>query len=942
MKRNNMKKLAVLTLAVLFSLIATAGEPMATMKYVTNQVNRLDGRIDAVPDFTDVTNIVIETAKEEIGALGLADTNFVKTVISNKRDKSDMNVYVSGAAFNISKIDSDYPADSPFVCYPAKVSETPSSYVWLLVDKNGNVKKSSEAYDTQTALMTAKTAIFNYGTNTYTVAATDRVADYPFIYTGNGSGITEFAKVPFGNLATKATTLEGYGITNAVTKAELSAKESKVATGTYVPSIAFIPLYDGSLEGSQLVKGCWLTNVVLNTANGYPQSLTVHLNGTICGRVFDNEEIALTSENPTLNEAKATIEDESGKYYLLYSTELPSDVLARPYKGFVYIYRLNPTAQMTMYSFTECRDLSRVVSEVDTKPYKNHDKSLITSKAVYDATSDKLKLTGGELKGSLTFNNRDLNSLLGWEYPKYTLFGPRYIETGLAKFTGASKDEDAYYFAGMGVCEPDITDTKFKYPAALWVQRLSINDPRIREKWVYDQYGVAYEKMVSSNDIPQTVTDTRLAFPTNSSGVMLGGTLARTEDITTAITNKADKANTLAGYGITDAVPLVEDVNSNNTAVTIGSRKSGEPVGKYSLAYGDEVTASAIYSHAEGYKTTSTNEYSHAEGYETDAFGYASHAEGLFTSATGTVSHAEGQETNADGRGSHAEGKKTTSSGQYSHAEGGDTTASHFYSHAEGSFTTASGASSHAEGSNTTASGAYSHAEGEHTTAAGYYSHAEGGFTTAGKSDIRLGRYAHASGFNSYATNTTAYVWNGSALDMPSTNMTSYGYVSPYGDHGNGTYNINPVGGLYGFWIGDKTLYQHIVDVVAAPGNYAAASNAEMAAFASTEARTVGIEKVEIVNESIPFCLEAVNFTYTSGMFTVNPTNWPNYKSTFIFGTVADGIQFASNIMFSGFVNSNETVVPASATTIPRGSKWYGNIRRIGNNYYIEYIGACE
>ena len=103
-----------------------------------------------------------------------------------------------------------------------------------------------------------------------------------------------------------------------------------------------------------------------------------------------------------------------------------------------------------------------------------------------------------------------------------------------------------------------------------------------------------------------------------------------------------------------------------------------------------------------------------------------------------------------------------------------------------------------------------------------------------------------------------------------------------------------------------------------------------------------GQEKVNITNGSIPFRLEAVNFTYTSGTFGVNTTDWPNYKSTFIFGTVAAGVAFASNIRFSGFVKSSETIVPASATTIPRGSKWYGNIRRIDSNYYIEYIGVCE
>ena len=686
--------------------------------------------------------------------------------------------------------------------------------------------------------------------------------------------------------------------TNAAGEVTISADAEplQIASGTYIQNISYAPLYDGSTNGSLQVSGCYITNLVLNATNGYPQSLTVHLNGTICGRVFDNEEIALTSENPTLNEAKATIEDESGKYYLLYSTELHSDVLTRPYKGFVYIYRLNPTAQMTMYSFTECRDLSRVISEVDTKPYKDHDKSLISSKAVYDATSDKLKLTGGELKGSLTFDFKDLNSLLGWQYPKYNLVGPRYIETGLAN----DEDDSVKYYAGMSVCEPDINETKFKFPAALWVKRISIKKPISKEMWVYDQYGIAYEKMVSSNDITQTVTATRLAFPTNSSGVMLGGTLARTEDIATAITNKADKTaldthvnNTNNPHSVTakqiGAVPLVADVNSNKTAVTIGSRNNNKPVGESSFANGNYVTASGAYSHAEGWDGRAQGDLSHAEGSSTTASGVCAHAEGMETTASGDYSHAEGAEARASGECAHAEGNATRAIGKFSHAEGHVTEADGDYAHAEGVNTSAG-------------------AEGSHSA----------------------GCRAHVPYKHLYA-----FAWNGDP---------TYGIEEgeAYFSHGPGTYNINPIGGLEGFWIGDKTLLKHIADVVPEPGNYAAVSNAAMKALANTETLAMESNEVEIVNESIPFFLGAVNFTYTSGMFTVNPTNWPNYKSTFIFGTVADGIQFASNIMFSGFVNSNETVVPASATTIPRGSKWYGNIRRIGSNYYVEYIGVCE
>ena len=152
------------------------------------------------------------------------------------------------------------------------------------------------------------------------------------------------------------------------------------------------------------------------------------------------------------------------------------------------------------------------------------------------------------------------------------------------------------------------------------------------------------------------------------------------------VESKADKATTLAGYGITDAVPLVEDVNGEKTAVTVGTRGIGETVGQYSIANGNNVTALGVYSHAEG--------------------------------------------------------------------------------------------------SGTTASAFYSHAEGGGTTASGYYSHADG-YIARAKDDY-------------------AYSWNG-----------NYKTDIQYDSHGPGTFNVNPVGGLDGFYIGEKTLSEAISDGVA-------------------------------------------------------------------------------------------------------------------------------
>ena len=526
-KRNPMKKIAFEAVALLFSLIATAGEPMATMKYVTNQVNRLDSRIDAVPTFTDATNIAktavqpgegisvltndlnfvdetitnglitaanamayadqvgedtLEKAKDEMERQGLVNTNDLKLALEGKRDKSDVKAYVMGSTFDLSKIDSGYPAVAPFVCYPAKVSESPARYVWLLVDKNGNTRKSSEAYNTQTAMMSAKTARFSYGTNTYTVAATDKPADYSFIYTGDGSGITDFAKTPFGNLATepfvtakaeeiieaKGFATEDFVTENYYDKTTVDNKISgatpfKIATGEYVQNIARIPLFDGSTEGSAIIEGCWLTNVVLNTANGYPQSATIHLNGTYCGRTFDNEEYNLTAVADG-SYARFVINDEQGKYTLYYYSYTPSDPLNTKYRGYFTVNRSSPYETKYMYSFTEHRVFGPLVDEVDTTPLSGHANSLITSKAVYDATNGKLNKTGGTMTGNLEFSGT--TTLGAWTMPSRFVYGGRYFANGNVSGTvnGKKTNYGAGIFAGEGEL---LTPNDIKYPQAL-------------------------------------------------------------------------------------------------------------------------------------------------------------------------------------------------------------------------------------------------------------------------------------------------------------------------------------------------------------------------------------------------------------------------------------------------------------------------------------------
>ena len=90
--------------------------------------------------------------------------------------------------------------------------------------------------------------------------------------------------------------------------------------------------------------------------------------------------------------------------------------------------------------------------------------------------------------------------------------------------------------------------------------------------------------------------------------------------------------------------------------------------------------------------------YSVAVGNNTTASGSYSHAEGNVTVASGSSSHAEGTETTASGNnGSHAEGQQTEASGRFSHAEGNNTIAASDAQHVSGKYNIADNADTYAE-----------------------------------------------------------------------------------------------------------------------------------------------------------------------------------------------------------------------------------------------------
>ena len=79
-----------------------------------------------------------------------------------------------------------------------------------------------------------------------------------------------------------------------------------------------------------------------------------------------------------------------------------------------------------------------------------------------------------------------------------------------------------------------------------------------------------------------------------------------------------------------------------------------------------------------------------------------------------------------------------------------------------------------------------------------------------GKNTKASGKYSQATGQNTISSNDLSYVWSGQATSE-----------SPYGSNGEGTYSIDPINGIQGFWIGETNLYDHIINVAGVNDQYA-------------------------------------------------------------------------------------------------------------------------
>lgn len=254
----------------------------------------------------------------------------------------------------------------------------------------------------------------------------------------------------------------------------------------------------------------------------------------------------------------------------------------------------------------------------------------------------------------------------------------------------------------------------------------------------------------------------------------------------------------------------------------------------YSISAGRQTFASGPYSIAVGDNTTSANSYTLASGRNSIAGGFLSEAHGDNANATnsrsyvwsglssGSGSHGDGtytinpvggpfgfyidgyslpeiisniapREVNVSliGNELNIQGTKTnivTIQANNGIAIGEQTIASGANSLAAGWQTDASGVSSFTAGRQSRSIGNYSVAIGNNTVASNTYSIAEG------NGSVAFGAQSKASGFMATTIHRNSYVWNGDTS------------ISNYQSHGIGTFNVNPVSGMNGFFIGSQNI----------------------------------------------------------------------------------------------------------------------------------------
>lgn len=202
-------------------------------------------------------------------------------------------------------------------------------------------------------------------------------------------------------------------------------------------------------------------------------------------------------------------------------------------------------------------------------------------------------------------------------------------------------------------------------------------------------------------------------------------------------------------------------------------------IGNYSVAFGNNTTASGFVSTSMGFLTTASGNGSTSMGIGTIASGEYSTSMGSGTIASGHYSTSMGYTTNASGNLSTSMGQYTIASGIISTSMGFVTKASGLVSTSMGDNTTASGQASTSMGILTTASAFYSTSMGHSTTASGV------GATSMGLGTIAKSINSLVIGSYNDTTNTNRLfeIGNGAANNARNNVLT----VVTNGDIGIGT-----------------------------------------------------------------------------------------------------------------------------------------------------------
>lgn len=235
----------------------------------------------------------------------------------------------------------------------------------------------------------------------------------------------------------------------------------------------------------------------------------------------------------------------------------------------------------------------------------------------------------------------------------------------------------------------------------------------------------------------------------------------------------AESGDTPSGDGDTPVISSSGDlvVTNSFTLVTNGSR--GSVTGMVSFAQGGNVSAAGDYAFAAGINARASNNYS---------FVWGGTSQGSVSHGNSTFNIRPADDLNGFWVGTNPMSWWITNIAQNVSGGGGSAVNTSGNFSATNSFTLTTTGFRAADST----TGVVSFAQGLDVVASGLNSFASGESVSASnQAAIALGRFASA-------TDDYSFVWSGRSAD--------------YSSHGVGTFNIDPVGGAAGFWVGDEPL----------------------------------------------------------------------------------------------------------------------------------------